>query len=337
MSAVAGLWAAPAAFAQSAVVPSYRSATCNAFCDLWTAVTHGVPTVATSGPAEVGPPVRLPTAPAQAAAPKDEGAARKGAHHPQQVASKTSPEPARRAPVVRIGVQSSERETALEVIAALGKHHVTSMAVLVGDGPGQPRASNTDLVIVPAPLLPKAGHGVLATVGAEPLHLVAGPDIKTIEDLRGRQVSLGPNGSASQVVARLALKSLGIEIKEVPLDPDNAVDALRLHGIDALALVAATPSEGLTALAKEGGFHLVSLPAGSLGDPAIRPATIAHADYPDLVGGDPVRTVAVEVALVANEGARMPASASEIRSYLAELGLPHAQVASRSAVSAPVK
>jgi TRAP-type uncharacterized transport system substrate-binding protein len=44
------------------------------------------------------------------------------------------------------------------------------------------------------------------------MHVLAGPDIKNIEDLRGKKVSFGPAGSASSLTGTIVFQRLGVKV-----------------------------------------------------------------------------------------------------------------------------
>ncbi|MBI5352257.1 MAG: ABC transporter substrate-binding protein [Chloroflexi bacterium] len=76
-----------------------------------------------------------------------------------------------------------------------------------------------------------------------PAVLVARPEIKTVEDLRGKTIGMGLTASASEVATRLALQELGLQagvdvnVIEIGEEPDR-VAAFRAGQIDAILTTA---------------------------------------------------------------------------------------------------
>jgi len=76
-----------------------------------------------------------------------------------------------------------------------------------------------------------------------PAVLVAKPEIKTVEDLRGKTIGMGLTASASEVATRLALQELGLQagvdvnVIEIGEEPDR-VAAFRSGQIDAILTTA---------------------------------------------------------------------------------------------------
>ena len=58
------------------------------------------------------------------------------------------------------------------------------------------------------------------------MHVLAGTDIKSIEDLRGKKVSFGPAGSASSLTGTIVFQRFGVKVEQVLFDnPDRAGEA----------------------------------------------------------------------------------------------------------------
>ena len=162
-----------------------------------------------------------------------------------------------------------------------------------------------DFVVTTA-LAPSVGPEK-ARLFTEQMHIVAGAGISSVADLKGKIVSFGPDKGASQAVARLAFASLGVDVKETPLEFDNALDGVSTGDVAAVVLLAPQPA---TRLATVSGLHLVSwpdavpLPAGAIS------STIEGAAYPGLVKpGETIRALGVDAVLTLSpSGARKPAS-----------------------------
>jgi ABC-type amino acid transport substrate-binding protein len=59
------------------------------------------------------------------------------------------------------------------------------------------------------------------------MHVLAGADIKSIEDLRGKKVSFGPAGSASSLTGTIVFQRLGVKVDHVLLDNATALQKLK--------------------------------------------------------------------------------------------------------------
>ena len=139
----------------------------------------------------------------------------------------------------------------------------------------------------------------IAKLFDEEVHLVAKPNITSIEQLRGLKVNLDARGSGTSYTMRDLFKALGIEVEEVSLSQAEALEKIRSGQIAATALVAGKPVRSMSRLTGTDRLHFVAIPyPGQLfGD--YLPATLAHDDYPELIApGETVDTVAVGAVLI---------------------------------------
>jgi TRAP transporter TAXI family solute receptor len=147
----------------------------------------------------------------------------------------------------------------------------------------------------------------VARVYDDYIHLVvpAGSPIRDITGLRGRRVSVGPDGSGTGLIAQRILTANGIdpakEIARWSLSINDSVAAMEEHRIDAFFWSGGLKTEGITELARQMPIRLVSLADASAQlrqdyGPSYRRGTIPAGTYP---GVDAVATVAVPNLLVA--------------------------------------
>jgi uncharacterized protein len=140
----------------------------------------------------------------------------------------------------------------------------------------------------------------IAKLFDEEVHLVARPNITSIEQLRGLKVNLDAKGSGTSYSMRDLFKALGIEIEEVSTSQAEALEKVKSGEIAATALIAGKPVGSMLKLSRRDGLHFVPIPyPGQLiGD--YLPATLDHNDYPELIASsETVDTVAVGAVLIA--------------------------------------
>jgi TRAP-type uncharacterized transport system substrate-binding protein len=140
----------------------------------------------------------------------------------------------------------------------------------------------------------------IAKLFNEEVHLVARPNITSIEQLRGLKVNLDAKGSGTSYSMRDLFKALGIEIEEVSMSQAEALEKVKSGEIAATALIAGKPVGSMLKLSRSDGLHFVPIPyPGQLiGD--YLPATLVHDDYPELIASsETVDTVAVGTVLIA--------------------------------------
>jgi TRAP transporter TAXI family solute receptor len=127
----------------------------------------------------------------------------------------------------------------------------------------------------------------------EEMHILARPDVKDLNDLRGQAVNFGEVGSGTQLTAELVFQALGIDVKEVDMGQADAVTAIKDGRIAATILVTGKPSSFIAALKPSDGLKFVSIPYTAPLFSDYYPATLDHSDYPNLISdGQRVETIA---------------------------------------------
>lgn len=149
----------------------------------------------------------------------------------------------------------------------------------------------------------------LCTIGAlysELVHIVASDKIESIEDLKGKTVSVGDAGSGTEFNATQVLEAYGIsldDIEVVNLGFGDSADALKNGQIDAFFGVSGSPATYITDLAATNDFNLLSID-----DEHYEQLSGKYAFYvtETIPGGtyscipDDVQTLAVKAVLVAD-------------------------------------
>ena len=130
------------------------------------------------------------------------------------------------------------------------------------------------------------------------VQILAGPDIQSIDDLRGKKVNFGLRDSGTYTTATAIFKSLGVEPDVTTLPNPPALDKLRRGEISALVYVATKPSRLLQDIRPDENIHF--LPITENVPSNYTPITITSNDYPELVANDAsVKTVEVGTVLLA--------------------------------------
>jgi TRAP transporter TAXI family solute receptor len=137
---------------------------------------------------------------------------------------------------------------------------------------------------------------------------IAGSGIETIEDLRGKKVSVGSPNSGTEVIALRILEAAGLDpdndIEREQLDVEQSVQAVRDGTIDAFFWSGGLPTGSVTDLASTDDLVLVPTSAytDELTDrygPFYSTTVIPAESYPGL--GDDVKTIGVPNYLVVHE------------------------------------
>ena len=144
-------------------------------------------------------------------------------------------------------------------------------------------------------------------------HIVtlAGTDIASVEDLRGRVVSTGAPGSGTEISAFRILEAAGVDpetdVRGQSLGASQSVDALRDGKIDAFFWSGGIPTGAVLDLATTPGRTIALIPNGRLlaplqeryGDGVYHSSVIPRTTYPGM--DTDITTIAVSNVLVVHE------------------------------------
>jgi len=137
----------------------------------------------------------------------------------------------------------------------------------------------------------------VATLYDKPVHLFAASDINSIEELRGKKVNFGPQGSDNFLTATKIFDNLGIAVEATSFAHTTALEKVRSGEIAALLYVAPKPADLFNLDANNEKLHFIAIPPIDGGYTA---TTLEPQDYYQLLE-QPVKTVAVgEILMVYN-------------------------------------
>jgi TRAP-type uncharacterized transport system substrate-binding protein len=140
-------------------------------------------------------------------------------------------------------------------------------------------------------------HYILRLPIAE-LHILAKTDIRSLEDLRGRRVNFGPAGSGSSLTGAIVFQRLGVEVDQVLIDQQSALQKLRSGEVDALVRVVGKPVDFFTRIPPNSGLHLVPTPYTKTFADYYTVGEFEKKDYPSLIAeGEKIETIAVPAVL----------------------------------------
>jgi TRAP-type uncharacterized transport system substrate-binding protein len=207
-----------------------------------------------------------------------------------------------------------------DLSAAIGAAGRARLLPLAGDG-GLGNLQDilflrgVDMAIVPANALTHAkatnafGSALaqrlayVAVLYGEEVHVIAGPGISAIGDLRGKKVAVPSRDGVAQFTVSDIFRRLDIAVDSVPLELADAIEGVRTGAVEAAVLVGGKPLVQVSQLPKDGSVRLLALSSPSLPGGGYSPAVLLPEDYPALIPpGAMVETVAVSAVLVAGRG-----------------------------------
>src|SRR5215510_8255292 len=147
------------------------------------------------------------------------------------------------------------------------------------------------------PNLQNRVHYVLRLPISE-LHILAKNEIRTIQDLRGKKVNFGPAGSGSSLTGTIVFQRLGVQVEQVNVDQQSALQKLRSGEVAALVRVVGKPVDFLTRIPPDSGLHIVPVPFTKTFADYYTLGELSSKDYPSLIpAGEKVDTIAVPAVL----------------------------------------
>jgi uncharacterized protein len=130
------------------------------------------------------------------------------------------------------------------------------------------------------------------------VHILAKTDIRSIEDLRGKKVNFGPPGSGSSLTGTIVFQRLGVQVEQVSIDQQSALQKLRSGEVSALVRVVGKPVDFLTRIPKDAGLHIVPIPFSKTFADYYTLGELDSKDYPTLIAeGEKIDTIAVPAVL----------------------------------------
>jgi TRAP transporter TAXI family solute receptor len=130
------------------------------------------------------------------------------------------------------------------------------------------------------------------------MHVLAGVDIKSIEDLRGKKVSFGPAGSASSLTGTIVFQRLGVKVEQVLFDNATALQKLKSGELAALVRVIGKPVSFFAQIPANSGLHLVPIPFSKSFTDHYTLGEFTGQEYPTLVPQqEKIDTIAVPAVL----------------------------------------
>ena len=133
----------------------------------------------------------------------------------------------------------------------------------------------------------------------EEIHILAKSELDSVDQLAGRRVNFGTEGSGTFMTSGIIFDDLGIEVEVTTYPEPAALEQLRAGEIDALVFVGGKPLALLEPVGSDEQLHLLAIPADRIKG-AYVPAALTADAYPSLIKPDAaVPTVAVSAVMAA--------------------------------------
>ncbi len=130
------------------------------------------------------------------------------------------------------------------------------------------------------------------------LHILARDDVHSLQDLSGKKVNFGPEGTGASLTGTIVFQRLGIHVQQVNIPQAGAIEKLKSGQIDAIARVLPKPVGFFSNIPPNSGLHLVNIPFTKMFEDYYTLGEFTKKDYPTLLDGkDRIDTIAVPAVL----------------------------------------
>jgi uncharacterized protein len=148
----------------------------------------------------------------------------------------------------------------------------------------------------------------IAVLNSSAVHLLVGPDskVRSMDDLRGGRVGVGPEGSGAGVTSRTVLRGYFPpgQVHEVGTTVPRTMSMLLENSLDAAFTISSVPNDEAMSLTKAGArlLHIRGPAADEVRTvyPFFRSEIVPARSYPGQ--NEPVQTLSVDVVLLARAG-----------------------------------
>lgn len=117
----------------------------------------------------------------------------------------------------------------------------------------------------------------------EEVHILARKEIKSLNDLRRKNVNFGKSGSGTYLTSSTIFSKLGIQVNIKTLDQRSALEKLKRNEISAMVYVVGKPASVLQSISDAGNLHILPIPYPAALRDTYLPSLFSSQDYPNLI------------------------------------------------------
>jgi TRAP-type uncharacterized transport system substrate-binding protein len=132
------------------------------------------------------------------------------------------------------------------------------------------------------------------------LHIFVRPEIRSLEDLRGKKVNFNTQGTAAAYSGPLIFSRLGLNVEKMFIPHQVALGQMKRGDVSAVVFVTSKPVDAFLKGRWDPGFKFLPIEYDTKFEDYYLPSSIEAADYPNLVPkGERIATIAVPTILAA--------------------------------------
>jgi TRAP-type uncharacterized transport system substrate-binding protein len=132
------------------------------------------------------------------------------------------------------------------------------------------------------------------------LHIFVRPEIRSLEDLRGKKVNFNTQGTAAAYSGPLIFSRLGLNVEKMFIPHQVALEQMKRGEMSAVVFVTSKPVDAFLKGRWDPGFKFLAVEYDAKFEDYYLPSSIEATDYPGLVPkGERIATIAVPTILAA--------------------------------------
>lgn len=137
----------------------------------------------------------------------------------------------------------------------------------------------------------------IANLFPSELHIFVRPEIKTLQDLNGKKVNFNTQGTAAAYSGPLIFSRLNLDVEKLFVPHPVALEQMRKGDIAAVVFVTSKPVDAFLKGKWEAGFKFLPIEFSARLEDYYVPAYLDSTDYPNLITGERIATLAVPTFL----------------------------------------
>ena len=132
------------------------------------------------------------------------------------------------------------------------------------------------------------------------LHIFVRPEIRSLEDLKGKKVNFNTQGTAAAYSGPLIFSRLGLDVEKMFIPHQVALEQMKRGEVSAVVFITSKPVDAFLKGHWDPGFKFLPLEYDNKFEDYYLPSSINSTDYPSLVPkAERIATIAVPTVLVA--------------------------------------
>jgi TRAP-type uncharacterized transport system substrate-binding protein len=132
------------------------------------------------------------------------------------------------------------------------------------------------------------------------LHIFVRPEIRSLEDLKGKKVNFNTQGTAAAYSGPLIFSRLGLDVEKMFIPHQVALEQMKRGEVSAVVFITSKPVDAFLKGRWDPGFKFLPVEYDNRFEDYYLPSSIDSTDYPNLVPkAERIATIAVPTVLVA--------------------------------------